>query len=72
MFYVMSEKSNVMPPLIQNIKDYFCEGNTFAIVEMTNNKNCKESTTTHFLIKKILTGLADNSFIRGRMLKGPI
>ena len=64
---IQRDASSIM---IQNIKDYSCKGNTFAIVEMTNNKNCKESTTTHFLIKKILTGLADNSFIRGRMLKG--
>ena len=68
--YVWKIQRDASSIMIQNIKDYSCEGNTFAIVEMTNNKNCKESTTTHFLIKKIFSGLADNSFIRGKMLKG--
>ena len=68
--YVWKIQRDASSIMIQNIKDYFCEVNTFAIVEMTNNKNCKESTTTHFLIKKIFSGLADNSFIRGKMLKG--
>ena len=68
----MFEKSNVIPPLkwfkYQRIllrREYFC------LEEMTKIAT-KSTITTHFLFKKDFTGLDDNIFLRGRMLKGPI